>query len=139
MGGAPSGGSEEVQTGGNHHGSDASGDGGTSGEGGAATAGESQSGGGAPAGGAGGNAGSGGESGGEGSCLTGWQGSSCDVCSGETQSDRANCKALLECYEKHSCGPHSCADDGQACGTAAIGAGTAPYPIAAAVYKCRCD
>lgn len=142
MGGAPSGGSEVVQAGGNHPGSGASGEGGISGEGGSATAGQSgqsQSGGGAPAGGAGGNAGSGGENGGEGSCLTGWQGSSCDICSGETQSDRAKCKALLECYEKHSCGPQSCADDGQACGTAAIGAGAAPYPIAAAVYDCRCD
>ncbi len=115
----------------------------TSGAGGAAgsgSGGKAGSGSGGTAGsGAGGSAGSGsaGTSSGN-SCAAGWEGDTCDSCSGQTQSDKQACAQILDCYVQHECGPSSCANNDDVCGVNKIGKGTAGYPIAKTVYDCMC-
>lgn len=81
----------------------------------------------------------GGAAGSAGHCLENWQGSRCDTCSDQEQSDRAACAQVLACYLENDCGPDTCSGDLDVCGVNAIGAGRAPFAIATAVYACRCS
>lgn len=74
----------------------------------------------------------------EGHCLEAWEGSSCDVCSGQTQSDRLACRVHIECYIANDCDPISCGSLEAACGANRLGNGLAPKEIADAVYDCMC-
>jgi hypothetical protein len=74
----------------------------------------------------------------EGPCLAGWEGSSCDTCSGETQSDRLACRVYIDCYLVNDCDPVSCGNLEQVCGVNRLGNGLAPKGVADAVYSCRC-
>jgi hypothetical protein len=72
-------------------------------------------------------------------CLIGWESSSCDTCSTQTQGDKAACKLVLQCYEDNNCNPTTCGQSSStACGQNAIAMGTAAFPIATDVYNCRC-
>ena len=71
-------------------------------------------------------------------CLAGWEGSSCDACSGQTQSDRSACRLYIDCYLESDCEPASCGSLDQACSVNRLGNGLAPKDIADAVYSCMC-
>lgn len=73
-----------------------------------------------------------------GHCLAGWEGSSCDVCSGQTQSDRLACRLYIDCYIASDCDPASCGSVEQVCGVNRLGNGLAPKEIADSVYGCMC-
>jgi hypothetical protein len=74
-----------------------------------------------------------------GHCLGGWEGSSCDVCSGQTQSDRLSCRLYIDCYIINDCDPGTCGSIEQACGVNRVGNGLAPKEIADTVYGCMCS
>ncbi len=73
-------------------------------------------------------------------CLTGWRANSpCGAyCVGQTQADRNNCKAFLDCYSNHNCGPSTCGGQDQVCGVNVVTPkmGSAPKDIADLVYEC---
>lgn len=71
-------------------------------------------------------------------CLEGWEGSSCDVCSGQTQSDRQACRLHIDCYIANDCDPVSCGSLEAACGVNRVGNGFVPKEIADVVYGCMC-
>ncbi len=73
-----------------------------------------------------------------GHCLTAWEGSSCDVCSGQTQSDRLACRVHIDCYILNDCDPLSCGSLDAACGVNRLNNGLAPKEIADEVYGCMC-
>ena len=73
-----------------------------------------------------------------GHCLAGWEGSSCDTCSGQTQSDRLSCRLYIDCYIVSDCDPASCGSVEQVCGVNRLGNGFAPKDIADSVYGCMC-
>ena len=73
-----------------------------------------------------------------GPCLAGWEGSRCDTCSGQTQSDRLACSVYLDCYLVNACDPVNCGSLEQVCGVNRLGNGLAPKDIADAVYSCMC-
>jgi hypothetical protein len=73
-----------------------------------------------------------------GHCLAGWEGSSCDVCSGQTQSDRLACRVHIDCYILNDCDPVSCGNLDAACGVNSLNNGLAPKEIADEVYGCMC-
>jgi hypothetical protein len=68
----------------------------------------------------------------------GWEGSTCDVCSGQTQSDRLACRVHIDCYILNDCDPVSCGTLDDACGVNELGNGLAPKDIADEVYGCMC-
>ncbi len=74
-------------------------------------------------------------------CLLDWRNTTCgQFCVGQTQPDRANCSAFLDCYRTHNCGPDTCGqgpDDICGVNTVAPGMGMAPKTIADQVYQCR--
>ena len=73
-------------------------------------------------------------------CLQDWRGTTCgNWCLRETQADRANCVAFLECYQTNGCGPDTCGtnpDDTCGVNRVAPGMGMAPKLIADQVYQC---
>jgi hypothetical protein len=71
-------------------------------------------------------------------CLVGWEMSTCDTCSTQTQGDHKACSVVLQCYEDNSCTPTTCGQPDQVCGQNTLGMGTAAFPIATDVYNCRC-
>lgn len=73
-----------------------------------------------------------------GHCLAGWEGSSCDTCSGQTQSDRLSCRLYIDCYITNDCDPATCGSVEQVCGVNRLGNGLAPKDIADTVYGCMC-
>ncbi len=74
----------------------------------------------------------------EGHCLSAWEGSSCDTCSGQTQSDLLACRVYIDCYIINECDPLTCGSIEQACGVNSLGNGLAPKGVADAVYSCMC-
>jgi hypothetical protein len=74
----------------------------------------------------------------EGHCLSAWEGSSCDTCSGQTQSDLLACRAYIDCYIVNECDPLTCGNVEQVCGVNSLGNGLAPKGVADAVYGCMC-
>ncbi len=73
-----------------------------------------------------------------GHCLGGWEGSSCDTCSGQTQSDRLACRVFIDCYIINDCDPATCGNVEEPCSVNRLGNGLAPKDIADAVYGCMC-
>jgi hypothetical protein len=75
-----------------------------------------------------------------GRCLAGWRSTACGKsCLNQSQSDRANCWAFLDCYDSHGCGPDTCgASPDDTCGVNKVhpSMGTAPKVIADQVYQC---
>jgi hypothetical protein len=144
--GMPTGGAGNAAgTGSGGHAGASMGSGGTSGAGagGKASGGTSSAGaGGKASAGAGGKASGGSSNGGTGgsssTCLVGWQSSSCDTCSTQTQDDHKACSVVLQCYEDNGCNPTTCGQPDQKCGQNTLAMGTAAFPIATMVYNCRC-
>jgi hypothetical protein len=73
-----------------------------------------------------------------GHCLAAWEGSRCDVCSSQTQSDLLACRLYIDCYIDNDCDPVSCGSLEQVCGVNRLGNGLAPKGVADAVYGCMC-
>jgi len=73
-------------------------------------------------------------------CLQGWRTNSpCGAyCTGQTQADRKNCQAFLDCYKNNNCGPTTCGGPDQVCGVNKVTPkmGSAPKEIADLVYEC---
>lgn len=137
-GGAPAGGADRTGESGDAGAGGVSASGGLS-VGGAAVAGSSAVGG-SSTGGAGGAETTGGAGiGGAGSCLQGWQGSRCDVCSSAPdQTDRTGCaNVLICCQQAHTNGPCGCSSPG--CSpTISCGFGFNYNSLADQVWNCRC-
>ena len=88
----------------------------------------------------GGQAGTAGTGGAPSSCVANWATSgACNTCSTQTQSDLKACVEVLDCYVANNCGPATCSGNDQTCGANKLQKGTAPYPVAKAVYDCLCD
>jgi hypothetical protein len=82
--------------------------------------------------GAAGSAGAGGSS----TCLVGWRGTSCDVCSSEPPpATGRTCSVILDCYQAQDCGPSSCTPD---CEYGPPGASDHTVQIARQVLACLC-
>ena len=69
--------------------------------------------------------------------LAGWEGSECDTCSTQTQSDLTACRDYLDCYIANDCGPATCGYPDDVCGVNTIGGGAAK-DIADQTFYCLC-
>jgi len=73
-------------------------------------------------------------------CLLDWRlNTPCGAyCKGQTQADRKNCQAFLDCYKNNNCGPTTCGGQDQVCGVNVVWPkmGKVPQDIADLVYEC---
>jgi len=68
-------------------------------------------------------------------CLVGWQGSSCDTCTGADAPDAgASCAEVLDCFAANHCGPASC----HYCEAPDAGVSDRAVELERQVFACKC-